>query len=342
MYHSIRSVFMNFICIGSFLGILSLSAEAQWMHTNGPFGGYVKTLASKDSIICAGTYDGIFISTNSGSAWSRKSGGIVGTNIQAVAINPNGPGVMSIYAGTTSGGIFRSTNNGINWTVANNGLTNTDIYALLVSNTNVFVGTASGCVFRTTNNGANWTTASINAVINPVITLAKNVSYLFAGTRGGGAYRSTNNGSDWGDINSGLTNQKLNTFLVNGSNLFAGTSGDGVFRRPLSEIVTSVDKTVAGLPIDFVLEQNYPNPFNPSTTISFNLPIQSYVVIKIYDVIGRKVETLVNGEYSAGSYSKIWNASSFPNGVYFYSLQASRHTGRQADKLYGNKKTYTD
>ena len=76
----------------------------------------------------------------------------------------------------------------------------------------------------------------------------------------------------------------------------------------------------------FALLQNYPNPFNPSTTISFVLPSKSMVSLKIFDVLGREVTTLVHNEMlSAGTYSKQWNASAYCSGLYFYRLQAGTH-----------------
>jgi len=76
------------------------------------------------------------------------------------------------------------------------------------------------------------------------------------------------------------------------------------------------------LPITAELQQNYPNPFNPSTTISFTLPSRSFVTLKVFDLIGREVATIVSEEMSEGTYSRQWNASAFASGVYFYRLQA--------------------
>lgn len=71
-----------------------------------------------------------------------------------------------------------------------------------------------------------------------------------------------------------------------------------------------------GLPDTFELQQNYPNPFNPTTTLRFDLPIQSSVKIDIYDMLGRRVATLVDGTLPAGSHEQVWDASSFSSGVY--------------------------
>jgi len=85
---------------------------------------------------------------------------------------------------------------------------------------------------------------------------------------------------------------------------------------------TSIDDI---LPERFFLLNNYPNPFNSSTTISYDLPQPGKVTIDIYDILGRKVQTLVNGHQQAGSHSLIWNADGFSSGVYFYKLQAGEY-----------------
>jgi hypothetical protein len=76
------------------------------------------------------------------------------------------------------------------------------------------------------------------------------------------------------------------------------------------------------LPEYFTLYQNYPNPFNPITTISWQMPEAGLVNLKIYDVLGREVTTLVNEEVSAGKHESVFNANRFSSGVYFYQLKA--------------------
>ncbi len=89
---------------------------------------------------------------------------------------------------------------------------------------------------------------------------------------------------------------------------------------------TSVDAGSSNLIKDYVLYQNYPNPFNPLTNISFNLPQQSFVSLKVFDLFGREVATLVFQEMSAGNYQRRWNAANMSSGIYFYRLQAGSFT----------------
>ncbi|MGA9295663.1 MAG: carboxypeptidase regulatory-like domain-containing protein [Ignavibacteriaceae bacterium] len=102
-----------------------------------------------------------------------------------------------------------------------------------------------------------------------------------------------------------------------------------------SEEVTAVNKNTELN--SFKLYQNYPNPFNPSTTINFVVPYQARVTLKVFNVLGSEVATLVNGEKPAGSYNVNFNAGSLASGVYFYQLKAAP-SGGQAGNFVAVKK----
>jgi hypothetical protein len=91
------------------------------------------------------------------------------------------------------------------------------------------------------------------------------------------------------------------------------------------------------IPGSISLMQNYPNPFNPSTKIKYSIPQYSKVVIKVFDILGNEIETLVNEEKPIGTYEITWYAENLPSGVYFYRLQAMP-TGRQAGDFVETKK----
>jgi hypothetical protein len=82
-----------------------------------------------------------------------------------------------------------------------------------------------------------------------------------------------------------------------------------------------------GLPKEFVLGQNHPNPFNPSTTVSYRLPVKNRVTLKVYDVLGREVATLVDEIQDAGFKSVQWDATDIATGVYFYRIKAGKFAG---------------
>jgi hypothetical protein len=89
-----------------------------------------------------------------------------------------------------------------------------------------------------------------------------------------------------------------------------------------TSIISSVQELTGELPVSFELGQNYPNPFNPITTIAFALPRSSHAMLKVFDILGKEVATLVDQELATGRYKVRWDASGFESGVYFYRLQA--------------------
>jgi hypothetical protein len=92
-------------------------------------------------------------------------------------------------------------------------------------------------------------------------------------------------------------------------------------------IPTEVELSDNSIPSEFTLEQNYPNPFNPSTKISWQSPVGSWQTIKLYDIMGREIETIIDGYFEAGYHSTLYNVnSSLSSGVYFYRLQAGNFT----------------
>jgi len=101
-------------------------------------------------------------------------------------------------------------------------------------------------------------------------------------------------------------------------------TNSGVWRRPLSELITSIKQTSSDLPDNSTLHQNYPNPFNPSTTIRFVVNEKGFTSLKVYDILGREIATLVEQQLSAGTYEVTFNASSLSSGVYIYRLQSGQ------------------
>jgi flagellar hook assembly protein FlgD len=86
--------------------------------------------------------------------------------------------------------------------------------------------------------------------------------------------------------------------------------------------VVGIENNVTGIPTEFSLAQNYPNPFNPTTNISFAIPTESFVSIKIYDILGKEVSKIVNETKQAGYYNFNFDATSLSSGMYFYKIEA--------------------
>jgi predicted GH43/DUF377 family glycosyl hydrolase len=97
------------------------------------------------------------------------------------------------------------------------------------------------------------------------------------------------------------------------------------------DIIDAIESNFSNIPISFALYQNYPNPFNPTTNIEFSIPKTEFVTLKIYNILGEEVSTLVSEKLTQGNYEYTWNAFDFASGVYFYRLKAGKYV--QARKM---------
>lgn len=150
---------------------------------------------------------------------------------------------------------------------------------------------------RAADSLAPWLNRIISLLHDP--TTSKIFWFNLTDFRGGKSADST----AWGLFDSNYTRTALYSAL---KNYISGTTG--------------ITEGHTALPTRSELLQNYPNPFNPSTTIRFSLPQRSYITLKVFDVLGREVATLVDGELNPGEHSVVYNIQGLPNGIYFYRL----------------------
>jgi N-acetylneuraminic acid mutarotase len=110
-------------------------------------------------------------------------------------------------------------------------------------------------------------------------------------------------------------------YVIGGTQTFGTTSSYSVWEYDPAFVV-SVESSPSAKITNYQLEQNYPNPFNPSTKISWQLPASSQVTLRVYDILGKEVATLIDEYKQAGKYEIEFNAANLPSDVYFYKLQA--------------------
>ncbi|MFA7360183.1 MAG: T9SS type A sorting domain-containing protein [Candidatus Kapaibacterium sp.] len=162
--------------------------------------------------------------------------------------------------------------------------------------------------------------------------------FAFISKQSNSLYAKVKMGGFWGDSLTALisndTNYKSKTgfstcqyvpntasfryWIVFGKNI--SPSENGIYGTTFTSSAMNVVRVSDEIPSSFSLSQNYPNPFNPVTVVRFSLSVVSNVVLKVYDVRGQEVETLVNERMLAGSYQTEWDASGNPSGVYFYRM----------------------
>jgi photosystem II stability/assembly factor-like uncharacterized protein len=236
--------------------------QAQFIKTNGPYGGWITSYITTDSNLFAGTIDGVFRSTDGGSNWLHT--GLTGCWVTSLAAAPGTPGGWNILAGTMVYGVFLSSDNGTSWTKIDTGLSSNDCFdctsdsggvitkekfcsltvtTLAVSQSGVnktgssiFVGISKTGIFRSTDNGTSWT-AVYNVPPNPEIRSltvnsgSKKATDIFAGTSDG-IFHSFNNGTSWTPI--GLKGFSICDIAVcqddsGVTNIFANTDNNNVY-----------------------------------------------------------------------------------------------------------------
>jgi hypothetical protein len=174
-------------------------------------------------------------------------------------------------------------------------------------------------VFRSTDNGANWTAVN-NGLTNTNPSVIVSLDGEYVGTSGG-VFRTFDYGDTWEDFNDGLTTLDVRALASPGPHqyLFAGTAGGGVFRI-LYDVSVESEFSV---PSECTLSQNFPNPFNPKSEIGIRIATAGHVSLKVHDLLGREIATLLNERLSPGTYTREFDATGLPSGVYFYTLRAN-------------------
>ena len=226
------------------------------------------------------------------------------------------------------------------WVQCTTGLPSTSYVLSLMVNSrgDILAGTTRKGIYYSSDNGDTWLQTSLTSGDVPKLLLLPDGKIL-AGTSMGRVYESLDNGRSWEDNSiglpsyfSGTPNDSTDIYVddiisltsLSDGNIIAGTRNHGLYItcNPIINSITNSNQSE----FKFILAQNYPNPFNPSTTINYQIPSAGLVTIKIYDVLGREIETLVNEEKGVGRYKVEFNGSNLASGLYFYRITSNNYS----------------
>ena len=290
---------------GGFINALQMVSATEGYATGDPVGGIWEFLKTTDGGTTWAQVPTAPAQVGTEAGWNN-SFSIIGTNI---------------WWGTNSTKVYRSTDMGATWSSGvSTGTVNT--YALHYNNPTT--GIAGGTATVVSANGGTSYTAATSPGTSGNINGFEGVGTDWWGIRSGATvYRSTNAAATWTDAytQTGAVYQDIDFVIVNGCPVGWAVGNLGVVSKMSN--VTGISNIGGEVPVDYTLGQNYPNPFNPETNINFTIPKSGNVTLKIYDVSGKEVSTLVNEVKNAGNYIVGFNAASLPSGAYFYRLETN-------------------
>jgi hypothetical protein len=274
--------------------------------------------------------------TNGGVNWD--STGMYNAQVGSEAGWNNAISVVgtNVWYGTNNTKVYHSTNFGAtgSW-VAQTTTGNVSTYGVWFINANT--GMCVGTIPQTTiNGGANWTNATAPGGTGNLTSVGGNGTYFWL-TQGNNIYGTSNFGTNWAATGIGYTgtNAMWGTFVgPNTNGCIAGWSvGAAGTLIKLNGVPVGITTHQNEVPQIFSLEQNYPNPFNPTTKIVFTMPKAGNVDLKVYDVLGKEVTTLLSEFKQAGKYTVDFNGSNLASGVYFYKIVSGDFTATKKMSL---------
>jgi len=314
----------------------------------------MKVLAINENIAVLLTgYDEIVITTNRGSDWTTidtdaeedlndlyftdpNNGIIVGDMGVIIKTTNAGLDWSPITSGTTeylysvcftdanngwtvgnNGTILRTTDGGSTWNPQNSGTTES-LYDVCFVNSDIGYATYryDESILVTTNGGTQWNSQDIYDGYYSVLSFMDNNNAVLVYYYG--ILHTSDAGATWTPQKIGTSNTLYAVSKVGNRWIAVGAYGT-ILKSSFGEVAVR-DKNE--IPTVFSLQQNYPNPFNPGTKINYSIPKESFVSLKVYDILGKEVVALINEEQPLGSYEVDFDASNLSAGVYFYKLQA--------------------
>ncbi|MCH7495967.1 MAG: T9SS type A sorting domain-containing protein [Candidatus Marinimicrobia bacterium] len=266
-----------------------------------------------------GNPGGIVISSDTGRTWITEN---LDFRAIDIAIHPVNSDILYLLG--VAGEILKSEDMGETWTSFRESTPYQHDAILIDPNDSDVIYLATKGVYKSRDTGVSWEATSFEEWTTD-LAFDHLTGALLASTFGDGVHFTYDGGETWNQVPGSHCFPYVNSIAVSSdgkkSVLYAGTFGSGLFEEEVL-IITDVAPSgeTTGLPEKMDLLQNYPNPFNPETRIDFALPEAGLTRLIIYDLLGREVVRLIDGELSAGYHERKWDASESASGIYFYRL----------------------
>ena len=260
-----------------------------------------------------------FYSEDAGMSWAPRPVPTI-EDLNA-GVGPTSGTTLHALVGGNNGVIFKTTDAGVNWTQSNSGTSN-NINAFGFGSGKIFAVGNNGTILNSTDAGDTWS-SNTSPTIENLFSISS--SGLIASGSNGTIIKSTDNGDTW-FLQSSPTSEDLFSASAFSNSIHFAVGNNGIVLKTTDGGGNPVSiEDVKDVPLQFEVYQNFPNPFNPTTTINYQIPELSFVTLKVYDVLGSEIATLVDEEKPIGNYEVEFDAQSatggLSSGIYFYRLQ---------------------
>lgn len=293
----------------------TITSGISWSVATSGTASNLRTMSFGDGgMAYIGGRDGVILrSTDNGFIWTGVESGTVRYRGSAA----RGTGNAWIVG---EGGVIRATSDGgISWFSQAAG-TGSDLHCVFFLNTSEgWVGGQNNTLLYTGNGGATWIprNSGITVGIDGISFINSNDGWAVGDF--GTIYRTTDGGQNWTLESSGTTNTLEDVFFVDASNGWTvGDLGTILFRSVPAAVE---DETGNPLPEGIRVAQNFPNPFNPTTTIAYSVGTPGRITLKVYNLIGQPVTTLVDAQHARGQYTVKFDARELTSGIYMYRIE---------------------
>jgi photosystem II stability/assembly factor-like uncharacterized protein len=206
--------------------------------------------------------------------------------------------------------LYRSTDTCTTWDLVGQDM----VFDITENSVGKMYGLSYSKLLISNDSGFTWSSTNLNASSLAIDKLDR-IYYSY----GGVIRASDGEAQNWTNVGNPLS-AEINDIVISKNNFIYLATDEGVYFGDLNNFVLSIEDQQKSS-LTFLLSQNYPNPFNPSTNIQYAISSRQFVTLKVYDVLGKEIATLVNEEKSPGSYETEFNASHLASGIYYYQLR---------------------